>query len=109
MRAIPKIFEQIIKRPPTKKVSKLNEFFKICLALIHEKYVIAELTTLIEDNIADLRPERIFNQVKRKRKTGPELRMIAQIGDYDMDYIILDLGSNVNILTRQTWESMNRS
>ena len=26
-----------------------------------------------------------------------------------MDYIILDLGSDVNILTRQTWESMNRS
>ena len=26
-----------------------------------------------------------------------------------MDYIILKLGSDVNILTRQTWESMNRS
>ena len=24
-----------------------------------------------------------------------------------MDYIILDMGSNVNILTRKTWESMN--
>ena len=35
--------------------------------------------------------------------------MNAQIGDYDMDYIILDLGSNVNILTRQTWESMGNS
>ena len=35
--------------------------------------------------------------------------MTAQIGDYDMDYIILDLGSNVNILTRKTWEIMNKS
>ena len=34
--------------------------------------------------------------------------MTAQIGDYDMDYIILDLGSDVNILTRKTWESMNK-
>ena len=25
-----------------------------------------------------------------------------------MDYIILDLGLDVNILTRQTWESMNK-
>ena len=25
-----------------------------------------------------------------------------------MDYIILDLGSDVNILTRQTWESMGK-
>ena len=32
--------------------------------------------------------------------------MTAHIGDYDMDYIILDQGSNANILTRQTWESM---
>ena len=42
-------------------------------------------------------------------KTGRELRMTAQIGYYDMDYIILYLGSDVNILTRQTWESMNKS
>ena len=34
--------------------------------------------------------------------------MTVQIGDYDMDYIILDLGSNVNILTRQTWEIMGK-
>ena len=34
--------------------------------------------------------------------------MTAQIGEYDMNYIILDLGSDVNILTRQTWESMNK-
>ena len=35
--------------------------------------------------------------------------MTTQIGDYDMDYIILDLGSDVNILTRQTWKSMNKT
>ena len=29
-----------------------------------------------------------------------------QIGDYDMDYIILDLGSNDNILMCQKWEIM---
>ena len=34
--------------------------------------------------------------------------MIVEIGDYDMDYIILDLGFDVNILTRQTWESMGK-
>ena len=34
--------------------------------------------------------------------------MTTQIGDYAMDYIILYLGSDVNILIRQTWESMNK-
>ena len=32
--------------------------------------------------------------------------MNAQIGDYDMDFIILYLGSDVNILIRKTWERM---
>ena len=44
----------------------------------------------------------------KRLKTDQELRMTTQIGDYDMDYIILDLGSDVNILTTQTWESMNK-
>ena len=32
--------------------------------------------------------------------------MNSQIGDYDMDYIILDLEYHVNILNKQTWESI---
>ena len=35
--------------------------------------------------------------------------MNSQIGDYDMDFIILDLGLYVNILTRKTWESMGNT
>ena len=35
-----------------------------------------------------------------------ELSMIMQIEDYEMDYIILDRGSDVNILMQRTWESM---
>ena len=44
----------------------------------------------------------------KRFKIGHELRMTARIRDYDMDYIILYLGSYVNILTRQTWESMGK-
>ena len=36
------------------------------------------------------------------------MRMTVHIGDHDMDYIRLDLGSDVNILTRHTWKSMNK-
>ena len=35
--------------------------------------------------------------------------MNAQIGDYDMDFIILDLGTYANILTKKTWESMRNT
>ena len=36
------------------------------------------------------------------------MRLHAQIGDYDMNDIILDLGSEVNVLTKQTWEQMGK-
>ena len=89
---MPEIFEQLIRRPPTKKVSKLKEFFKIFLPLIYDKDVVSESTTLIEDTIDDLRPEKRFNHIGRKVKIGRELKMSVQIGDYDIDYIILDIG-----------------
>jgi hypothetical protein len=34
---------------------------------------------------------RVVNQVSRKRITNKELHLSAQIGDYDMEYVFLDL------------------
>ena len=48
-----------------KKVSKLKEFFKSCLALINDKYVITELTSLIEETTKDLRTEKIVNHIEK--------------------------------------------
>jgi len=36
------------------------------------------------------------------------MRLSAQIGVYEMDQGILDLGSNANVLTKQTWELMGK-
>ena len=43
-----------------------------------------------------------------QEEIGREMRMIVHIGDYDVDSIILDLGSDVNILTKKTWEMMGK-
>ena len=66
------------------------------------------MTALIEGTREELRPDRRVYHVGKMSKIGREMRMTTQIGDYDMDYIIFDLGSNVNILIRQTWESMEK-
>ena len=95
-----KIFEQLLRKKPMKKVSNLKELFKNCLALIHDRDVVEELTTLIEETPEELRPEKWVNHVEKRLKTNRELRMTAQIRDYDMDCIILDMGLDVNILTR---------
>ena len=34
------------------------------------------------------------------------MRLTAQIGEFEMDEVILDLGSEVNVLTKKTWEQM---
>ena len=40
---------------------------------------------MIEEIPIEPRPENKVNQVRRKFKTGHELRMTTQIGDYNMD------------------------
>ena len=52
-----------------------------------------------------LEPKRI-NQVHKKRRTSREFRLNANIGDFNMGDIILDLGSEVNVFPKNTWESM---
>ena len=34
------------------------------------------------------------------------MKFTAQIGEFEMDGVVLDLGSEVNVLTKQTWEQM---
>lgn len=43
-----------------------------------------------------------------KTRRGWEMRLTAQIGEYEMDQVILDLGWDVNNLPNQTWEKMGR-
>jgi hypothetical protein len=46
------------------------------------------------------------NQVCKKRRTSREFRLNANIGDFNMGDIIPDLGSEVNVLLKKTWEAM---
>ena len=43
-----------------------------------------------------------------KKNTRKEIHMNIQLGDYQVESVILDLGLDVNILTRQTWQKMGR-
>jgi hypothetical protein len=53
-------------------------------------------------------PSRTVNQVSGKRRTRKELHLSAQIGDYDMEYVFLDLGSEVNVMMKNTWAVMGK-
>ena len=72
---MPERFDQMFWKQPTGKVSKLKEFFKSCLALIQDKYVVEKLTALIEEPQEYVRQENMVNHIGKMLKTGRELRM----------------------------------
>ena len=39
-------------------------------------------------------------------RIGREMRLTTQIEEYEMDQVILDLGSDMNVLPKKTWECM---
>ena len=41
-------------------------------------------------------------------RTSQEFRINAQIGEYDIDNIVLDLGSDVNVMPKKAWELMGK-
>jgi hypothetical protein len=49
---------------------------------------------------------KTVNQVHKKTRTNREFRLNANIGDFNMGDIILDLGSEVNVMPKKTWEAM---
>jgi hypothetical protein len=64
--------------------------------LIKDERDVKELQHLIkqyEPGKVDPMLNREVHQVSRKRRTNKELHLNSQIGDYDIDYVVLDLGS----------------
>ena len=99
---MPEQFQHLLQKKASPEVSKPRPLLSSRLMLIQDKDAIAELKAMIDEIPVEPQIKKKVNHVWRKCKTGHELRMNAQIGDYDMDYIILDMGSDVNTLTRQT-------
>jgi len=50
--------------------------------------------------------QKTFNRVRKKTRTNREFKLNANIGYFNMGDIILDLGSEVNVLPKKTWECM---
>jgi hypothetical protein len=52
---------------------------------------------------------RAVHQIGKKRRTNKVLHLNAQIGEYDIEYVVLDLGSEVNVMTKKTWALMGKT
>ena len=96
-------FDSTLKARPLRQHGTLQHFFEIFLLLARDLDPLAE----IENLLRHLGKDSAVNSLHNK-KTRKEMRMNIHIGDYEFDLMILDLGLDVNILTKQTWEKMGK-
>jgi hypothetical protein len=50
--------------------------------------------------------QKIINHLLTRRRTSREFMLNANIRDFNMGDIILDLGCEVNVLPKKTWQCM---
>jgi hypothetical protein len=87
------------------------EILCTCINLIKDERVVQEIQYLLRQyEIGRVDPllNKAIHQVSRKRRTNKELHISAQIGDYDVEYVVFNLGSEVNVMTKKTWELMGK-
>jgi hypothetical protein len=81
------------------------------IELIKDGKAIQELQNLVRQyEIGKVDPllKREYTKLQERRRTNKELHLNAQIGEYDIDYVVLDLGSEVNVMTKKTWALMGK-
>ena len=76
------------------------------MKLLCNPKAVKNLQALIDSCAArpNLPPEvkDVHKLYRYKKHTRREMRLSAQIGDYEMSQVILDLGSDANVLPKQT-------
>ena len=82
--------------------SMLTTFLETCMKLLHDRKAMKGLQELINKCIGkEDAPEglRVVRKIgKHKAIIGREMSLTMQIGEYEMDQVILDLGSDANVL-----------
>jgi hypothetical protein len=108
---MPHAFDQSASPREGKEVSKLMDFLYTCIKLIQDENVVQELQNLIRQyELGKTNPllNRAVHQIGKKRRTNKELHLNAQIGEYEIDYVVLNLESEVNVMMKKTWAQMGK-
>jgi len=88
--------------------SMLTTFLETCMKLLHNSKAVKGLQELITRCTGSRELHIVQKMGKHALRTGREMRLMVQIGEYEMDHVIRDLGSDTKVLPKQTWEHMGR-
>ena len=81
----------------------MKSFLQSYLKLLRDEHALLKMQNLIEkckQLTSMATANKAVHHIKKYLQTGREMRLTAQIRDYDMDEVILDLGYEVNILMK---------
>jgi hypothetical protein len=91
------------------QVSMIKSFLQSYFKLLNNPSSIKVLKNMLE--ICSIEVEgklehKTINHLHTRRRTSREFQLNANIGYFNMGDIILDLGSDVNVLPKKTWKCM---
>jgi hypothetical protein len=103
---MPHPYDHNNKIHPSKRLSNLKNFLVSFLKLLNDQTSVQVLQSLLEKcNLEEeiKLEQKTVNHVHRKKRTNREFILNENIGDFNMGDI-LDLGCEVNVLPKKTWE-----
>jgi hypothetical protein len=94
---------------PIGQVSTIEDFLQSCVKLLNDPLYVKVLQIMLKrcsTNVEGKLEHKTINHLHTRRRTSKEFRLNTNIGDFNMGDIILDLGSEVNVLPKKTWKCM---
>jgi hypothetical protein len=106
---MPPLLDHTIETHPLGKVSMIKVFLQSCVKLLNDPSFVKVLQNMFEICIIEAEGKlehKTVNHLHTRRRTNREFRLNINIGDFNMGDIILDLGSEVNVIPKKTWQCM---
>jgi hypothetical protein len=105
----PPLLDHTNEMQPMGQVSTIKGFLQSCVKVLNDPSSVKILQNILEkcsmETNEKLEPKTI-NRLHTRRRTNREFRLNTNIRDFNMGDIILDLGSEVNVLPKKTWKCM---
>jgi hypothetical protein len=102
---IPPSLDHTNRMPPKGQVSTIKYVLQSCIKMLSDHSSVKILQNILEKCSSETKQKlelKIVNHLHTRRRTSREFRLNANIGDFNMGDIILDLGSEVNVLPKKT-------
>jgi hypothetical protein len=106
---MPSSLDHTNEAQPLGQVSTIKTFLQSYVKLINDPSSVKVLQNMVErcnTYVEGKIEKKIVNHLHTRRGTSRAFRLNANIRDFNMGDIILDLGSKVNALPKKTWKCM---